>query len=68
MSMRTLVAAKRAYPSLLKKDLTTGIQIVLDRATEVNPMTANGQHHSHGFTTQMHLGPRQSIEILHIGI
>lgn len=46
MSMRTLVAAKRAYPSLLKKDLTTGIEIVLDRASEVNPMTANGQHRS----------------------
>jgi hypothetical protein len=42
MSLRSLVAAKRAYPALLKKDLTTGIEIVLDRASEVDPMKANG--------------------------
>lgn len=36
------VAAARGYPKLLQKDLATGIEIVLDRAGQVNPLQAAG--------------------------
>ena len=36
------VAAARGYPKLLQKDLATGIEIVLDRAGQVNPLQAVG--------------------------
>lgn len=39
----TQVAAARGYPKLLQKDLGTGIEIVLDRAGQVNPLQAPGE-------------------------
>ncbi len=36
------VAAARGYPKALQKDLATGIEIVLDRAGQVNPLQPAG--------------------------
>lgn len=38
------VAATRGYPKLLSKDLATGIEIVLDRAGQVNPLEPLSTH------------------------
>lgn len=48
MALRNLAVAKRGYPTLLKKDLVTGIQTVLKRAKEVvdplNPSECAAAH------------------------
>ena len=45
VALRSLVAAKRGYPTLLKKDLNTGIEIVLDRA-KLDPLDPSECHPS----------------------
>ncbi len=37
MGLRSLVAAKRGYPTLLKKELITGINTVLN-AAKIDPL------------------------------
>lgn len=41
-ALRTLAAATRAGGSKLSRDLATGVEIVLDRAGQVNPLVASG--------------------------
>lgn len=41
-ALRTLAAASRAGASSLSRDLATGVEIVLDRAGQVNPLVASG--------------------------
>lgn len=41
-AMRTLAAATRGGGNKLSKDLATGVEIVLDRAGQVNPLVASG--------------------------
>jgi len=46
MALRNLAVAKRGYPTLLKKDLVTGIQTVLKRAKEVvDPLNPSKKAH-----------------------